>query len=55
MTGACQAAERHLSRGCAGTFQSAEWALGEKCTAVREYLYIIKISLEFKKIQKVSY
>ena len=27
LTGACQAAERHLSHGCVGAFQSAEWAL----------------------------
>ena len=27
MTGSCQAAERHLSGGCVGAFQSAEWAL----------------------------
>ena len=27
LTVACQAAERHLSRGCVGAFQSAEWAL----------------------------
>ena len=27
LTGACQAAERHLSHSCIGAFQSAEWAL----------------------------
>ena len=27
LTGVCQAAERHLSHGCVGAFQSAEWAL----------------------------
>ena len=27
LTGACQAAERHLSRGCIGAFQSGEWAM----------------------------
>ena len=27
LTGACQAAERHLSRGCVVAFQSAKWAL----------------------------
>ena len=36
-------------------FTTNSGLMSEKCTAVREYLYIIKISLEFKKIQKVSY
>ena len=26
-TGACKAADRHLSLGCIGAFQSAEWAV----------------------------
>ena len=27
-----QAAERHLSRGCVGAFQSAEWAVVKRLT-----------------------
>ena len=32
LTVACQAAERHLSRGCVGAFQSAEWAVVKRLT-----------------------
>ena len=38
LTGACQAAERHLSRGCIGAFQSAEWALFKWLTGTDEVL-----------------
>ena len=38
LTGACQVAERHLSRGCAGAFQSAEWALVKWLTGTDEVL-----------------
>ena len=33
---ACQAAERHLSSGCVGTFQSADWALVKWLTGTDE-------------------
>ena len=36
LTGACQAAERHLSHGCVGAFQSAEWALIKWLTGTDE-------------------
>ena len=36
LTGACQAAERHLSHGCVGAFQSAEWALVKWLTGTDE-------------------
>ena len=36
LTGACQAAERHLSRDCVGAFQSAEWALVKWLTGTDE-------------------
>ena len=36
LTVACQAAERHLLRGCIGTFQSAEWALVKWLTGTDE-------------------
>ena len=36
LTGACQAAVRHLSRGCVGAFQSAEWALVKWLTGTDE-------------------
>ena len=35
-TGACQAAERHLSHGYIGPFQSAEWALVKWLTGIDE-------------------
>ena len=38
LAGACQAAERHLSRGCVGAFQSAEWALVKWLTGTDEVL-----------------
>ena len=38
LTGACQAAERHLSRGGADAFQSAEWALVKWLTGTDEVL-----------------
>ena len=31
-TGACKAADRHLSLGCVGAFQSAEWAVVKRLT-----------------------
>ena len=36
LKGACQEAERHLSRGCIGAFQSAEWALVKWLTGTDE-------------------
>ena len=36
LTGACQAAERHLTRGCVGTFQSADWAVVKWLTGTDE-------------------
>ena len=39
MTGSCQAAERHLSGGCIGAFQSAEWALVKWLTGTDEVVY----------------
>ena len=36
LTGACQAAERHLSHSCVGAFQSAEWALVKWLTGTDE-------------------
>ena len=36
LTGSCQAAERQLSRGCVGAFQSAEWALVKWLTGTDE-------------------
>ena len=38
LTGACQAAERHLLCGCVGAFQSAEWALVKWLTGTDEVL-----------------
>ena len=38
LTGAFQAAERHLSRGGVGAFQSAEWALVKWLTGTDEVL-----------------
>ena len=38
LTGACKVAERHLLRGCAGAFQSAEWALVKWLTGTDEVL-----------------
>ena len=31
-TGACKAADRRLSLGCVGAFQSAEWAVVKRLT-----------------------
>ena len=36
LTGACQAAERHLMHGCVGAFQSAEWAVVKWLTGTDE-------------------
>ena len=36
LKGACQEAERHLSRGCVGAFQSAERALVKCLTGTDE-------------------
>ena len=36
LTGAGQAAERHLSRGCVGAFQSADWALVKWLTGANQ-------------------
>ena len=36
LTGAGLAAERHLSRGCVGAFQPAEWALVKWLTGTDE-------------------
>ena len=36
LTGACLAAEMHLSRGCVGAFNSAEWALVKWLTGTDE-------------------
>ena len=36
LTGAFQAAERHLSRGRVGAFQTAEWALVKLLTGTDE-------------------
>ena len=36
LTVACQAAERHLSRGCIGAFQSGEWAMVKWLTGTDE-------------------
>ena len=36
LTGSCQAAERHLSRGCVDAFQSADSALVKRLTGTDE-------------------
>ena len=36
LTGACQAAEKHLLHSCVGTFQSAEWVLVKWLTGTDE-------------------
>ena len=35
-TGACKAADRRLSLGCVGAFQSTEWALVKRLTGTDE-------------------
>ena len=37
-TGACKAADRRLSLGCVGAFQSAEWALVKWLTGTDEVI-----------------
>ena len=47
--GACQAAERHLLRGCIGAFESAEWAQVKWLTGTDE---VIDQALNDQQIRK---